>query len=247
MEMVRRAAPLRYLFQAGYSEDDIEIVDDISEVVDRLPLFVLENPDWAGVLIVQRALAAILGDSAGGVLSHQTILVVFGLWRIDQRRILARASYAFVFSQTRRRPWRASIFAELRARVGRDPVFRKESVTGAIGAALKKLGLAWPRLEVPDGGAARDAPGETAVDSDDEDFVRLLRPRAEIEADARRWAVAAAAEAAAERTGRVILRSGGPLWLILAGGRRETSHSVRGLLERSKGSFRHTITHLQLH
>ena len=50
MEMVRRAAPLRYLFQAGYSEDDIEIVDDISEVADRLPLFVLENPDWAGVL-----------------------------------------------------------------------------------------------------------------------------------------------------------------------------------------------------
>ena len=45
----------------------------------------------------------------------------------------------------------------------------------------------------------------------------------------------------------VILRSGGPLWLILAGGRRETSHSVRGLLGRPKGSFRHTITHLQLH
>jgi len=33
----------------------------------------------------------------------------------------------------------------------------------------------------------------------------------------------------------------------LAGGRRETSHSVRGLLGRPKGSFRHTITHLQLH
>ena len=47
--------------------------------------------------------------------------------------------------------------------------------------------------------------------------------------------------------GGVILRSGGPLWLILAGGRRETSHSVRGLLGRPKGSFRHTITHLQLH
>ena len=46
---------------------------------------------------------------------------------------------------------------------------------------------------------------------------------------------------------RVILRSGGPLWLILAGGRRETSHSVRGLLGRPKGPFRHTITHLQLH
>ena len=93
MEMVRRAAPLRYLFQAGYSEDDIEIVDDISEVVDRLPLFVLENPDWAGVLIVQRALAAILGDSAGGVLSHQTILVVFGLWRIDERRRQRRSGF----------------------------------------------------------------------------------------------------------------------------------------------------------
>ena len=102
--------------------------------------------------------------------------MVFGLWRIEERRILARASYAFVFSQTRRRPWRASIYAELRARVGRDRVFRKESVTGAIGAALKKLGLAWPRLEVPDGGAARDAPGGTAVDSDDEDFVRLMIP-----------------------------------------------------------------------
>ena len=41
--------------------------------------------------------------------------------------------------------------------------------------------------------------------------------------------------------------SGQAPWLILAGGRRETSHSVRGLLGRPKGSFRHTITHLQLH
>ena len=46
---------------------------------------------------------------------------------------------------------------------------------------------------------------------------------------------------------RVPPGSGQAPWLILAGGRRETSHSVRGLLERPKGSFRHTITHLQLH
>ena len=89
--------------------------------------------------------------------------------------------------KTQRRPWRKSIFAELQARVGRDPHFRKQSVTGAIDAALKKLGLAWP--------------GAASVDSDDEDFVRLLRSRAEIEADAMRWDAAAAAEAAAERAG----------------------------------------------
>ena len=142
-----------------------------------------------------------MGRSAGGALSHQTILAVFGLWRIDERRVVARARYAFVFSQTQRRPWRKSIFAELQARVGRDPRFRKQSVTGAIDAALKKLGLAWPKPGVSDGGAARDAPGETAVDSDDEVFVRLLRSRAEIEADAMQWDAAAAAEAAAERAG----------------------------------------------
>jgi len=126
MEMVRRAAPLRYLFQAGYSEDDIEIVDDISEVADRLPLFVLENPDWAGVL------------SAAGV---------------DVPALLRAAR-------------------ELRARVGRDPIFRKESVTGAIGAALKKLDLAWPKLEMSDdcAAAAPGASGEATVASDDEGF-----------------------------------------------------------------------------
>ena len=134
-----------------------------------------------------RALAAILGRSAGGVLSHQTILAVFGLWRIDERRIVARARYAFVFSQTQRRPWRKSIFAELQARVGRDPHFRKQSVTGAIDAALKKLGLAWP--------------GAASVDSDDEEFGPFPRSRAEIEADAMRWDAAAAAEAAAVRAG----------------------------------------------
>jgi len=46
---------------------------------------------------------------------------------------------------------------------------------------------------------------------------------------------------------RVPPGSGQAPWLILAGGRRETSHSVRRLLGRPKGSFRHTITHLQLH
>ena len=113
---------------------------------------------------------ACLGRSAGGALSHQTILAVFGLWRIDERRVVARARYAFVFSQTQRRPWRKSIFAELQARVGRDPHFKKQSVTGAIGAALKKLGLAWP--------------GAASVDSDDEEFGPFLRSRAEVEADA---------------------------------------------------------------
>ena len=163
------------------------------------------QPGWDATMAYEqkqhRALAAILGRSAGGALSHQTILAVFGLWRIDERRVVARARYAFVFSQTQRRPWRKSIFAELQARVGRDPRFRKQSVTGAIDAALKKLGLAWPKPGVSDGGAARDAPGETAVDSDDEVFVRLLRSRAEIEADAMQWDAAAAAEAAAERAG----------------------------------------------
>ena len=41
------------------------------------------RPGWDATLMFeqkqQRALVAILGDSAGGVLSHQTILVVFGL------------------------------------------------------------------------------------------------------------------------------------------------------------------------
>ena len=96
---------------------------------------------------------AILGRSAGGTRIYEVLLSVFGLWRIDERRRLARARYAFVFSQTQRRPWRKSIFAELQARVGRDPHFRKQSVTGAIGAALKKLGLEWP--------------GAASVDSDD--------------------------------------------------------------------------------
>jgi hypothetical protein len=127
------------------------------------------QPGWDATMAYEqkqhRALAAILGRSAGGAPSHQTILAVFGLWRIDERRVVARARYAFVFSQTQRRPWRKSIFAELQARVGRDPNFRKQSVTGAIDAALQKLGLAWP--------------GAAAVDSDDEDFVRLLRSRAD--------------------------------------------------------------------
>ena len=108
-------------------------------------------PDDPGILayddVQARALAALLGPAA--VNGHAGVLElwrVFGLWRVDERRVLARARYAFVLAQSRRRPQRRALVDELRRRAATGVEFRAPSVTGAVDAALAELGLDFPSL-----------------------------------------------------------------------------------------------------
>ena len=119
---------------------------------------------------------------------------MFGLWRIDERRRLARARYAFVFAQTQRRPWRKSIFAELTERAESDDDFGHESVTGAVRRALSDLGLDWPAVAGVN--LVADTSSAASVDWDDDEEMGSL-----FEAAGARLRAEAAAEAAAELAG----------------------------------------------
>ena len=109
-----------------------------------------------------RALRALFGRQAAR-LAYSVALPVFGLWRIDERRLLARARYAFVWSQTQRRPARAALMTALCDRVDADADFASSSITGAVVGALRKLGFVeWPRVD----DAAAPAPGHDDADSE---------------------------------------------------------------------------------
>ena len=112
-----------------------------------------------------RALRAHLGPYAHRP-AYRMLLAVFGLWRVDERRLMARAQYAFALAQSQRRPRRAELGAEFRRLDVTDDDFADKSVTGEIAAALSRLGYdEWPRCETD----AADRDGSIdGVESDDE-------------------------------------------------------------------------------
>lgn len=129
-----------------------------------------------------RALRALMGRSAVQS-TYKVLLAVLGLWTLEERRLLARGRYAFVFAQTRRRPQRAALMAALCDRADADVKFFDESVTGAVARALRTLGYDdWPPLvedaatdAVDDGAAPTDA-APAAADGPYDDDVGVRRP-----------------------------------------------------------------------
>ena len=100
-----------------------------------------------------RALRALLGGHAHRP-AYRILLAVLGLWTVEERHLLARARYAYAWVQSERRPWRSALGEKLRSLdvTDDDDGFPRESVTGAVSAALVRLGFDdWPELEAQPG------------------------------------------------------------------------------------------------
>ena len=97
----------------------------------------------AGALeeLQRRALLAMLGPAASDGAHYELLLYVFGRWRLDERRLLARLVFARSLALSLARPSRAAVVAELVARVG-EPSARGRRLAGeaATSAVLDALG-----------------------------------------------------------------------------------------------------------
>ena len=116
----------------------------------------------AGALeeLQRRALLAMLGPAASDGAHYELLLYVFGRWRLDERRLLARLVFARSLALSLARPSRAAVVAELVARVG-EPSARGrrragEAETSAVLDALGEFGVGV--LPTPAGAVAMRGP-----------------------------------------------------------------------------------------